>query len=128
MCPICIFNQLQVTCPKSKYIPSALRVARLKREFPFNAEQRQSFFYSNNIMSRVGKWYAIQKTVSPLDPRQRHLNLHNYKQEKNISNIWGLLPYFLSPKTFQLSPYIQKRSCHPIVPLLWMDCSRNFVN
>lgn len=95
-----------------------------------NTEYRQSrFVLKQQNVSRVGKQYAIQKTVSPLDPRQRHLNLHNYKQERTLAIFEA---YFLSPKTFQ--PTAFSLYSEPILsspgpsPCLWTDSSRNFVN
>lgn len=71
--------------------------------YPFCSQEKCNMYkYIYNIPStllwnpsfRSGRLFQAPEcdeswTVSPSDPRQRHLNLHNYKQEKDTSHIWA---------------------------------------
>lgn len=52
------------------------------------------FFLNSRMCAELGNGMTRQKTVSPSDPRQRHLNLHNIKQERKLAIFEA---HFLSP-------------------------------
>lgn len=85
-----------------------------------------SFLKQQSVL-RVGKWCILQKTVSPLDPRQRHLFLHNYKQERTLAIFEADFLFSLQPMmAFSLYPESLLSSPGPS-PCLWLDNSRTFV-
>lgn len=97
-------------------------------ELPFSSVFRQmcSFLKQQSVL-RVGKWCILQKTVSPLDPRQRHLFLHNYKQERTLAIFKADFLFSLQPTmAFSLYPESLLSSPGPS-PCLWLDNSRTFV-
>jgi len=124
--PFCFWHCSYVKC--KIYI---FKVPDNKCRHPWELEKGggSRCFPKQQNVSRVGRWTDEQKTVSPLDPRQRHLNLHNYKQETTLAIfeahrpvLWNLL------SQWRLSPCIQNQSHHPPKPPPLLVCDWTAVN